>query len=362
MMRPAIWSGGRPVYCQITPITGIRISGKISTGVRSADSGPMIRRSSASTTNVYGRLRAIRTSSVMARTFPDLTYRTIMMMQRGIYLKYRQIANCAPLKSLQFHETFATLRKASCRKRACLRLTHQVKRIRKETGAAEIARFQGKNHLAFRGANGAQYRHPCRDFCADEETGNAQTIDDRARSFTTGNHQTPHAGLHEAFGNIGHGLLDGMPGCITAMTGLQSCNLIRRRAGGDQNRPFRDSLSRPGERAARPALARHDLLGIEMKQRHLGLGAGDLLQGSLRTAAGQTRCRSADWRLFRLVGGALRDPARSDQRTRQTKSHAGGANRQPVVERYLTNRLKIAIEDRIDNGGASSIASELSEA
>ena len=52
VMRPDIWSGGRPVYCQTTPITGIRMSGKMSVGVRSAASGPMIRISSASTTKV----------------------------------------------------------------------------------------------------------------------------------------------------------------------------------------------------------------------------------------------------------------------------------------------------------------------
>ncbi len=52
VMRPDIWSGGRPVYCQTTPITGMRISGKMSVGVRSAASGPMIRSRSASTTNV----------------------------------------------------------------------------------------------------------------------------------------------------------------------------------------------------------------------------------------------------------------------------------------------------------------------
>ena len=52
VMRPDIWSGGSPVYCQTTPITGIRISGKMSVGVRSAASGPMIRMSSASTTKV----------------------------------------------------------------------------------------------------------------------------------------------------------------------------------------------------------------------------------------------------------------------------------------------------------------------
>src|ERR1700749_396581 len=68
-MRPDIWSGGRPVYCQTTPMTGIRISGKMSVGVRSAASGPMISSSSASTTKVYGRLSAMRTKAVMERVF-----------------------------------------------------------------------------------------------------------------------------------------------------------------------------------------------------------------------------------------------------------------------------------------------------
>ena len=52
MTRPAIWSGGRPVYCQTTAITGMRISGKMSVGVRIAESGPTIRISRARTTNV----------------------------------------------------------------------------------------------------------------------------------------------------------------------------------------------------------------------------------------------------------------------------------------------------------------------
>ena len=51
-MRPAISSGGNPVNCQITAITGILISGKMSTGVRKAASGPMIRSRSARTTKV----------------------------------------------------------------------------------------------------------------------------------------------------------------------------------------------------------------------------------------------------------------------------------------------------------------------
>ena len=52
MMRPDISSGDRPVYCQTTAITGMRMSGKMSTGVRSAASGPKIRISNARTTNV----------------------------------------------------------------------------------------------------------------------------------------------------------------------------------------------------------------------------------------------------------------------------------------------------------------------
>ena len=42
----------------------------MSVGVRSAASGPMISSSSASTTNVYGRLSAIRTSEIMKVAFP----------------------------------------------------------------------------------------------------------------------------------------------------------------------------------------------------------------------------------------------------------------------------------------------------
>jgi hypothetical protein len=52
VMRPAIWSGGRPVYCQATPITGMLMFGKMSVGVRKAASGPMMKINRASTTKV----------------------------------------------------------------------------------------------------------------------------------------------------------------------------------------------------------------------------------------------------------------------------------------------------------------------
>jgi hypothetical protein len=51
-MRADIWSGGSPVYCQATAITGMRISGKMSVGVRNAASGPISISSSAITMNV----------------------------------------------------------------------------------------------------------------------------------------------------------------------------------------------------------------------------------------------------------------------------------------------------------------------
>src|SRR5580704_6687828 len=70
VMRPAIWSGGRPVYCHTTAITGMRMSGKMSTGVRSAESGPTIRISNASTTKVYGRRSAMRTIPTIQRLLP----------------------------------------------------------------------------------------------------------------------------------------------------------------------------------------------------------------------------------------------------------------------------------------------------
>jgi hypothetical protein len=73
-------------------------------------------------------------------------------MQRGIYLKYRQIANIRSVESLQL---CVRLSATFLRRNACFRLTHQIKGVGKEVRPAEIARFQGKNHLAFLGADSA---------------------------------------------------------------------------------------------------------------------------------------------------------------------------------------------------------------
>src|SRR5690606_21451564 len=70
LMRPDIWSGGMPVYCHAMAITGIRISGKMSVGVRSAANGPKISSSNAITTKVYGRCSAVRTTPTSKQRSP----------------------------------------------------------------------------------------------------------------------------------------------------------------------------------------------------------------------------------------------------------------------------------------------------
>ena len=56
---------------------------------------------------------------------------------------------------------------------ARIRLTHQVERVGKELRSAEVARFQGKQHVTLFCADGPQYRHSGCDFRADEKTRNA---------------------------------------------------------------------------------------------------------------------------------------------------------------------------------------------
>ena len=65
-MRPAIWSGGKPWYCHATPMIGMSMLGKMSTGTRSAASVPRRRMSSPATTKCVGPVRsAIRTMASM---------------------------------------------------------------------------------------------------------------------------------------------------------------------------------------------------------------------------------------------------------------------------------------------------------
>ncbi len=94
-------------------------------------------------------------------------------MQCGIYLKYRQMANDRAVKSLHFRENFQACGQARRLQSVSFQLTHQIKRVGKETGTAEIARFQGKNHLAFLRSDGTQYRHACGNFYAHKETRDA---------------------------------------------------------------------------------------------------------------------------------------------------------------------------------------------
>lgn len=61
VMRAAISSGDRPVYVLMTAITGMSISGSMSVDMVRSVRPPMITMSMARTTNVYGRLNAMRT-------------------------------------------------------------------------------------------------------------------------------------------------------------------------------------------------------------------------------------------------------------------------------------------------------------
>jgi len=59
--RRSISSGGRPLYDQITETTGTSSSGRMSVGMRSAESTPNSTTNSAPTMKVYGRRRASET-------------------------------------------------------------------------------------------------------------------------------------------------------------------------------------------------------------------------------------------------------------------------------------------------------------
>src|SRR5258706_5381805 len=60
-IRVSISDGARPVYVQMTLMTGMLMLGKISTGVRSRTTGLISSSTRENTMNVYGRERASRT-------------------------------------------------------------------------------------------------------------------------------------------------------------------------------------------------------------------------------------------------------------------------------------------------------------
>src|SRR5205809_4299567 len=69
-MRPSTSFGESPLNCQMIEMTGMLISGKMSTGVRAMVSTPPMAMSSAITMNVYGRRRARRTIHIAQPTAP----------------------------------------------------------------------------------------------------------------------------------------------------------------------------------------------------------------------------------------------------------------------------------------------------
>src|SRR5580698_8635652 len=172
----------------MTPITGMRISGKISTGVRIADSGPMISRSSASTTNVYGRFRAIRTNSVMAQAFLGQAIYDERDAVRH-YPKYRQMPNVGPLKSLHFRENV----KISCRNMPASECQFSVNASdqvhRRKTGDRRNCLISGQeaSRLPSRRPHAAQARRP--QFRRRPE--NRECLNDRLRRLKFRHLQSP---------------------------------------------------------------------------------------------------------------------------------------------------------------------------
>src|ERR1700740_816333 len=75
----------------------------MSVGVRKAARGPRIRRSSASTTKVYGRLRAIRTSAVIKRAFLDRAGELAIHRQKSLALIYPNCAGLANARPRPLH-------------------------------------------------------------------------------------------------------------------------------------------------------------------------------------------------------------------------------------------------------------------
>jgi hypothetical protein len=61
------------------------------------------------------------------------------MMQCGIYLKYRKMANVRPVKSLHFRENVKISCKTCRQQNASFPLTHQIKCVGKEIRTAEVA-------------------------------------------------------------------------------------------------------------------------------------------------------------------------------------------------------------------------------
>ena len=136
-----------------------------------------------------------------------------------------------------------------------------------------------------------------------------------------------------------------MSGRIAAVTRLQGCDLFRRRTAGDQDRAVTHSVFRPGQCAPGFIGAGDDPVGIEMQHRHRLFGVGDLLQRRLRATAGKARGRSADRRVGVRTRHIRFDPGGSDHRPGKAEPDAGGADRQPVIQRHLADGFEIT--DRI---------------
>ena len=206
----------------------------------------------------------MRTSAIINPSFPGSAEGRETRAPKGhslglIYPKRTEIANVR----LRFRHAIGRGRN----------LSDQLERIGKELRPAEITGFQRQQHfaavVAFRGTDRAQHRNAGGNLCTHEKAGNPQAIHHRAGGLASRDHQPAHARQHQSFGDVGHRLLNRVACGIAAVARLQGRHQVRRRTGGDQDRPFLEPLSRPAQRAPGFVLARDDLLGIEVQHRHV---------------------------------------------------------------------------------------------
>ncbi len=159
--------------------------------------------------------------------------------------------------------------------------------------------------------------------------------------------------------DIGHRLLDSMPGGIAAVARLQSCDLIRRRTARDQDRDRRRSARSPrparavpprdrrrsvrDRDAARPSSSRHSRSAAASPASNSRRGTPPARRPPRRTPLRRTR--------FDLAGG--------DQRPGKAEPDAGGADRESMIQRDAADGFQIAVEHGVDHSGAKTFGRQL---
>src|ERR1700720_50625 len=122
------------------------MSGKISGGVRSAARGPRIRSSSASTKNVYGRLRAMRTIAVIEQAFLHQSHGS-RGNSRADLAEMQQNGQPGRPPRLQFRETGPKVRPARLTSEADQRISSRASA--KNSGPPKLPDFRASSISPF---------------------------------------------------------------------------------------------------------------------------------------------------------------------------------------------------------------------